>query len=86
MMARNKSKPADAPEPQADRPMTCGEFSKQCEYQIGQLVTLKSGGPDMTVIEADCFEAECWWFDGRQKLRKEVFPLATLGSPNPVPF
>lgn len=84
-MTRKNTKFAPATPKDAGEPKTCGEFAEQFGVVTGDLVTLRSGGPDMTVTYADCVEAECWWFDGAA-LQQEVFPLEALGSPNPMPF
>lgn len=54
------------------------------ELVAGDVVRLKSGGPDMTVEEVANFEwggdrmkAKCKWFEGKQ-LKEEVFELTSL--------
>lgn len=55
------------------------------EFKVGELVRLKSGGPQMTIEVFPVSEmgikyddrAQCFWFDGGE-LKRDVFPLATL--------
>lgn len=50
----------------------------QNHFVTGDLVRLKSGGPVMTVNNADHREAiECQWFGGK-KLARGFFPLDSL--------
>ncbi|WP_442909830.1 YodC family protein [Hyphomicrobium sp.] len=52
--------------------------------KVGDVVILKSGGPEMTVSEepkrTDADHVWCQWFGGR-KLEKGRFPVASLISP-----
>ncbi len=48
------------------------------EPNVGEVVTLKSGGEPMTVKSVENGEAECAWFDQYKALRKEKFPIAVL--------
>lgn len=45
----------------------------------GDLVQLKSGGPEMSLVEllADD-QAICMWFDSKGKLQERSFPLTVL--------
>ncbi|EJL6619350.1 DUF2158 domain-containing protein [Vibrio cholerae] len=64
-------------------------MSKQAIYTVGDIVKLKSGGPDMTVkevikkgvgsIDHDSFSGNyrCQWFAGK-KLDNGVFPQESL--------
>ncbi|PKL39391.1 MAG: DUF2158 domain-containing protein [Candidatus Riflebacteria bacterium HGW-Riflebacteria-1] len=59
-------------------------MSKQIKFAIGDIVKLKSGGPDMTVKEcitkngSDKIEAlKCQWFAGK-KLDSGVFSLQSI--------
>jgi uncharacterized protein YodC (DUF2158 family) len=61
-------------------------MSKANEFNIGDIVKLKSGGPDMTVKEvlanlADQFNGSyrCQWFAGK-KLDVGVFPQESLSA------
>jgi len=53
--------------------------------KVGDIVQLKSGGPDMTVAEIDDYgsgssplmKATCTWFDGTKR-HEELFVLQTL--------
>ena len=46
-------------------------------YALGDVVQLKSGGPAMTVTDADPREAQCRWFDGSKNM-VAVFPQGAL--------
>lgn len=47
-------------------------------FEVGKIVQLKSGGPDMTVqMDTDGKHVWCQWFGGR-KLEKGLFPIASL--------
>jgi uncharacterized protein YodC (DUF2158 family) len=50
------------------------------EFKVGDVVKLKSGGPEMTVSEVDDDEIECVWFPQGDftELRKAEFIDATL--------
>jgi uncharacterized protein YodC (DUF2158 family) len=48
-------------------------------FNPGDLVSLKSGGPEMTVSCSEGDETYCVWWDGRAK-RQEAFPTITLRS------
>jgi uncharacterized protein YodC (DUF2158 family) len=61
-------------------------MAKAAEFSVGQLVKLKSGGPNMTVEEVfgpDAFNPmqrvsfRCQWFAGK-KLDSGVFPPESL--------
>ena len=54
------------------------------EFQVGDVVQLKSGGPEMTIETIGKFgmgsthdEAKCVWFDGKNR-KEGVFELHTL--------
>jgi uncharacterized protein YodC (DUF2158 family) len=53
------------------------------EIKTGDVVVLKSGGPDMTVSSigqteyTDYLQAWCSWFDGKKVVR-DTFPLTSL--------
>lgn len=51
------------------------------EIKVGDVVQLKSGGPEMTVDEIEPYngipKARCSWFDGPKK-DVGVFPLTSL--------
>jgi uncharacterized protein YodC (DUF2158 family) len=51
----------------------------QAELKAGDVVTLKSGGPPMTIssITAEAMEASVVWFDDGRYLERKL-PLATL--------
>ena len=51
------------------------------ELNVGDTVSLKSGGPLMTIESIDDYtdgrKARCLWFDGKKRM-SELFALATL--------
>lgn len=50
------------------------------ELQVGEIVRLKSGGPDMTIAgirSSDPSECRCQWFEGSQ-VREGWFAVASL--------
>ena len=67
-------------------------MSKNQDMQVGTIVKLKSGGPDMTVEEVvvaystqkPTGDVDCQWFAGK-KLEKGRFPVASLELVNPDP-
>lgn len=67
-----------------DQRATRGEAREKQPLNAGDEVRLISENVWMTVVYADCTEAECAWFDGRA-LCKEIFPLAALVR-EPMPF
>lgn len=55
------------------------------EFEKGDVVRLKSGGPSMTVIDIGDYSpldakdgVKCTWFDDKKKLNTEVFDAAAL--------
>jgi uncharacterized protein YodC (DUF2158 family) len=57
------------------------QMTESEEFQPGELVRLKSGGPKMAVVEsgnyAEGFRVVCTWIDGNQKY-EETFVPGTL--------
>ena len=59
---------------------------KKENLKVGAIVALKSGGPDMTVIEYPYMEngiqymdkVKCTWFDKTDNLHEKVFLIANL--------
>lgn len=52
------------------------------QFQVGDIVALRSGGPEMTVkspVDIDG-DVRCMWFDGRA-LQENAFPAETLIKP-----
>lgn len=45
--------------------------------KVGDVVHLKSGGPDMTIAKIENGYAVCEWFEGAKPMRHE-FPLTSL--------
>ncbi len=46
------------------------------DFKVGDVVVLKSGGPEMTIdyIDDSRSEAKCVWFDDRKKLEAYFNP------------
>ena len=55
------------------------------QFQIGDVVKLKSGGPLMTIVKTfsgdEGISYRCEWFDGDQKNQHATFPPASLMYP-----
>ena len=58
-------------------------------FKVGDIVTLKSGGPDMTVLSvfthAGKEMAKCAWFEGTDQ-HEAGFPVDVLRVPEPPSF
>ncbi|WP_179405581.1 YodC family protein [Burkholderia guangdongensis] len=70
--------------------MTIHRDNHRTRFRIGDVVTLKSGGPRMTVIFAGVFddadELVCQWFDERGHFRQETFHRDVLApQPRAIP-
>jgi uncharacterized protein YodC (DUF2158 family) len=50
------------------------------EIKKGDVVTLKSGGPKMTVAWVEQDEALCEWFDSKSDSQQKRFALAVLAK------
>jgi uncharacterized protein YodC (DUF2158 family) len=48
------------------------------ELKPGDVVTLKSGGHPLTVVEVNADEVSCLWMGGDGDLFRETLPLAVL--------
>jgi uncharacterized protein YodC (DUF2158 family) len=48
------------------------------ELKPGDVVTLKSGGHPLTVVEVNADEVSCLWMGGNGDLFRETLPLAVL--------
>ncbi|WP_017932283.1 YodC family protein [Robiginitomaculum antarcticum] len=48
------------------------------QFEIGQIVRLKSGGPKMTIKGADEDAWACQWFDRNGKIHNDSFPASML--------
>ena len=61
--------------------VSCGDnMAKQNEFNVGDIVKLKSGGPEMTVQQTPRDMSphyKCQWFAGK-KLESGVFPEGSL--------
>lgn len=57
-----------------------GEKTKMTDDQFkpGDIVSLRSGGPRMTVANADGQNAFCEWFTDDQQLQDRTFALTSL--------
>ncbi len=44
-------------------------------FQTGDVVTLKSGGPNMTVTEIDDTYVTCIWFADRKQAQPSTYPF-----------
>ena len=56
---------------------------EQERFEVGDIVRLKSGGPEMTVGQVDQFAGtelavECEWLDSSHKPQSRVYPVKTL--------
>ena len=60
-----------------DQPGQAGRHEADEVIVVGDVVTLKSGGPTMTVRAILGEEAECEWFDGAEP-RERNFKVAVL--------
>lgn len=53
--------------------------SPENQFQVGDVVTLKSGGAGMTVTELGCCASvECCWFEYGNEMQQRNFPLIAL--------
>lgn len=58
-------------------------MAKQNGFKVGEIVKLKSGGPEMTVQKVfDDQTYRCQWFAGK-KLDNGVFPVESLQAVKP---
>lgn len=64
---------------------TCAEKTEAQALKAGDQVRLKSCDVWMTVMDADCIEADCAWFSGRD-VQIESFPVACLTTAPEAPF
>lgn len=75
-----------AKEDEADQPMTCADAAARLP-NVGAQMQLKSGGPAMTVVYADCTEIGVSWFDQSGNLCTEDFhPECLQAHSDEVPF
>lgn len=51
------------------------------QFKSGDVVTLKSGGPDMTVTDTSMGQIACVWFDGKKQVYGS-FPAEALELSN----
>ncbi len=47
-------------------------------FKVGEIVRLKSGGPDMTIADRDIGLVHCRWFDSGNEARDAWFETETL--------
>ena len=50
----------------------------QSEFRNGDTVTLKSGGPEMTVTAVEGDSIRCTWFEGKKPPHEKAFPYGAL--------
>jgi uncharacterized protein YodC (DUF2158 family) len=63
------------------------EKSRTSDFQPGDVVRLKSGGPAMTVHEISEHEIKCVWIDGNKKYQESFGPHLLIGEddgPTPI--
>ena len=48
------------------------------QFQPGDTVTLRSGGPRMTIASVDAMGAFCEWFTADQQLQSRTFLVTSL--------
>ena len=48
------------------------------QFNVGEVVTLKSGGPLMTIRKIESAQALCDWFDAKKERQTQYFDLSTL--------
>jgi uncharacterized protein YodC (DUF2158 family) len=66
--------------------MTIHRDNHRTGFRVGDVVTLKSGGPRMTVVSDGADELVCQWFDERGHFRQETFHRDTLApQPRAIP-
>ena len=51
--------------------------------KAGDVVKVRSGGPNMTIADCDEINARCYWFDEKKEQRSGTFPVAVLIIPPP---
>ncbi|EID0030069.1 DUF2158 domain-containing protein [Vibrio alginolyticus] len=51
---------------------------KVMSFNEGDVVKLKSGGPDMTIVEIDSEGCFCQWFDDKGQMMSNVFKPVIL--------
>jgi len=55
-------------------------------FQVGDVVRLKSGGPAMTITYVGADEAACEWFDEKKNMpQQRDFHMAALNKIPPMP-
>lgn len=56
------------------------------QIKAGDVVRLKSGGPDMTVEKVEGTSAVCDWFDASGNPQRRHFAVASLEFPQKLSF
>lgn len=54
-------------------PQTCAEAAAASPFKVGDIVRLKSGGPQMVVVYVDGRSVDCMWFVD-SALESDEFP------------
>jgi uncharacterized protein YodC (DUF2158 family) len=52
------------------------------QFKVGDVVLLKSGGPDMTIETVTGQTVHCVWFE-KNVVKRGAFPMATLEAKKP---
>jgi len=65
--------------------MPVGERRTNPDLQVGDVVTLRSGGPPMTVVslDEDAPDVLCLWFDSVLRHQRASIPVACLEIARP---
>lgn len=56
-------------------------MSEQKQWEVGDVVQLKSGGPQMTVERIWEEDVECVWFDDKRVIQRATFIKALVAKP-----
>lgn len=64
-----------------EEPITCADVAAKVArlFKVGDVVHLKSGGPDLTLIGVGCTHVEVAWFNG-SKLKIEELPYQCIAD------
>jgi uncharacterized protein YodC (DUF2158 family) len=57
----------------------------ESNFNVGDVVQLRSGGPKMTVAKAEGNKVDCIWIDSAEKFREETILSACLVLNTPAP-
>jgi uncharacterized protein YodC (DUF2158 family) len=59
-------------------------FNQYEDFNVGDVVRLKSGGPDMTVDNANFSRVVCTWFDSNNILHHQSFDQGAIEKVTPA--